>query len=142
MTVQQSILIDRPVAEVFAYLQNMDHRANYVPNLQSVELLTDGPLRLGSRFIETISVAGRTVPMTYEVVGFEENAWTQVETSDGPFPISADLRLRPDGQKTHLAVVLDATLKGIFRLGAPMVKKAVEQQAATMLKNIKHQLEE
>ncbi len=56
-----------PAQDVFTLLSDMRNAPSWDPNVSEVELLTDEPVRKGSRFRVTVTVAGRPVAMEYTV---------------------------------------------------------------------------
>lgn len=65
---QRSVTIDRPPAEVWAFLVDLRNAARWMPGHVGITRLDDGPLRVGTRFEETRTIAGRTHTATVEVV--------------------------------------------------------------------------
>ena len=78
---------------------------------------------------------------TYEVIEYEENKRTSAKTLKSIFPIQADLDLEAVIGGTNLTISLNFKLKGIFKFGASVVKRIVNQQASGILENIKKNLE-
>ena len=141
MTAQQSIFIEASPSKIFAYLMDVNNRKSYIPALEEVILLDKGPIRKGSKYIEVANIAGRRLKTTYQVIEFEENKHTAAKTLKSIFPIRADLDLEAGQGGTNLIISLNFQLKGIFKLGASVVKSIVNQQARGILEKIKTNLE-
>lgn len=141
MKSQQSIFIKAKPAVIFAYLLDVNNRTSYIPALEEVILLDELPIQKGSRYIEVANIAGRRLKTTYQVIEFEENKHTAAQTLESIFPIRADLDLSEVEGGTNLKISLNFELKGIFRLGASIVKGIVDQQAQGILERIKYNLE-
>lgn len=141
MTAQQSILIKANPSTIFTYLMDVNNRKSYIPALEEVILLDELPIRKGSRYVEVANIAGRRLKTTYQVIEYEENKHTAAKTLKSIFPIRADLDLTAVNGGTELTISLNFQLKGIFRLGASVVKGIVEQQARGILEKIKANLE-
>lgn len=142
MTTQQSILIKAKPALLFAYLNDVNNRQSFIPALEKVVLLDEAPIRLGSRYVEVANIAGRRLETTYQVIEFEKNKHVAVKTLQSIFPIRVDMDLVEQQGGTALSIKLDFTLKGIFRLGASVVKGVVNQQAKSILEQIKQNVED
>ncbi len=56
---------------VFAYLSRFDRAAQWDPGVSTGTMLTDEPVALGSRFRLDVGFLGRSMPLEYEVVGFD-----------------------------------------------------------------------
>lgn len=141
MTAEQSIFIKAKPAKIFTYLNDIKNRKSYIPALDEVILLDEGPIRKGSRYIEVANIAGRKLKTTYQVTAFEENKHVTAKTLKSIFPIQADLDLKEVQGGTELTISLNFTLKGIFKLGSSVVKGIVMQQAQGILEKIKANLE-
>lgn len=141
MTAQQNIFIKSSPSEIFAYLMDVNNRKSYIPALEEVILLDELPIQKGSKYIEVANIAGRRLETTYEVIEFEKNKHTAAKTLKSIFPIRADLDLERVKGGTILTISLNFQLKGIFRLGASVVKGIVNQQTKGILEKIKINLE-
>ena len=69
LTIRESIAA--PVDEVFAIASDFPHAAEFVSGITKVEMLTDGPVGVGTRFRETRVMYGREATEEMEVTGFE-----------------------------------------------------------------------
>lgn len=141
MTAHQQITINADPETIFAYLMDIQNRKSYIPALEQVILLDEGPIRKGTRYIEVANIAGRRLETTYQVIEFEKNKHTAAQTLKSIFPIRADLDLISIEQGTALTIRLNFKLKGIFKLGASIVKGIVNQQAKSILEKIKTNIE-
>jgi uncharacterized membrane protein len=72
-TVTVATVIGAPIAQVFGVFTDVEHSAERVTNIQKIEMLTIGSLRLGSRWLETRAVLGRQDTVEMEVTAFEQN---------------------------------------------------------------------
>jgi DNA-binding LacI/PurR family transcriptional regulator len=61
--VQTDIVIDRPCAEVAAYAADPSHAPDWYVNIDSVEWLTEPPLRVGSRLAFVARFLGRRLAL-------------------------------------------------------------------------------
>jgi carbon monoxide dehydrogenase subunit G len=59
--------IHAPVERVFALTNDFDRAGEWLPSGVKVERLTEGPLRVGSRYRETRKILGRLDTEVYEV---------------------------------------------------------------------------
>ena len=50
---KRSVVIDRPIEEVFDFATDLDNASKFLPGVTNVELLTDGGLKPGAKFKET-----------------------------------------------------------------------------------------
>ena len=72
-TVTVATVVAAPVAQVFDMFTDIEHGAERVANIQKIEMLTVGSLRLGSRWLETRAMLGHQATVEMEVTAFEQN---------------------------------------------------------------------
>ena len=68
-----SIVITRPVDEVYRFLSEPQNRLKYDPDLIAIRHTPEGPLRLGSQIVETRRFLGRKGQSLTEVSELEPN---------------------------------------------------------------------
>lgn len=142
MDLQERIAITAVAKTVFAYLNEVEKRTEYIPMLDEVILLDPPPIRLGSRYVEVATIAGRDLKTTYQVIEWEENRKVKVKTIKSIFPIVAEMELQEEGAQTIVLLRLSFILKGIYRLAAPIVRGIVQQQAKDILLKLKQNIEQ
>ncbi len=71
---ETSIIIDRPIGEVFAVLADPKNQPQWDSSLLEARLVPEGPVSVGTRIIEVRKFMGRTSENTGEVIEFEPNA--------------------------------------------------------------------
>jgi carbon monoxide dehydrogenase subunit G len=103
-----------PVARVFELAADLRRAPERIPAIQKLEVLTDGPIRVGTRFRETRVVFGRAHTEEMEVVGFDPpRSYTLRATSCG---CRYDTRLEfvPSGDGTDVSFHFQATPLNFF----------------------------
>lgn len=63
----RTVVINRPPEEVFAFATDLANVSRWMPAIVKTEILTEGPLRAGSRFRETRRMGKREASATIEV---------------------------------------------------------------------------
>lgn len=71
MKTSVSSTINAPMEKVFALVADIDRAGEWMPADARVERLTEGPLRVGSRYRETRPVMGRIDTEEYEITVFD-----------------------------------------------------------------------
>lgn len=72
-TVTVETEIAAPMERVFAVFTDLEQHSTRAANIHNIEVLTVGPFKLGSRWIETREVLGRQDSAEMEVTAFERN---------------------------------------------------------------------
>jgi Polyketide cyclase / dehydrase and lipid transport len=109
-------------AEAFAYMADFSHARDWDPSVSSAARAGDGPIGLGSRFALVARFAGRNVPLTYEIVGYEPPVRVVLEARRGF--VSRDTitvgEAAGGGSLVHYEAVL--AFAGIGRLLDPLMQ--------------------
>ena len=98
-TVTVATMVAAPVGQVFDVFTDVEHGAGRVTNIQRIEMLTVGGLRLGSRWLETRVVLGHQDTAEMEVTAFEQNRTYTITHHKAGARIDAVFTFAPiDGQ--------------------------------------------
>jgi carbon monoxide dehydrogenase subunit G len=137
-TVETSISINKPPEQVFAYLADVQKQKALNPSI--IEVLTDGPIAVGSHYVVKLSVMGRPFESENEVVALEPNKRFAVKTLAKPpaSPVTNTYTLEPEGSGTKLHLAMDAVaMPGTEGMVMPQLRASLE----TALAGIKKALE-
>ncbi|MFQ5654891.1 MAG: SRPBCC family protein [Planctomycetota bacterium] len=126
--------IDAPPERVFAMASDFAGAAANIEAILRVEMLTGGPVRVGTRFRETRKMLGRESTEEMEVTVFDPPRGYTLGCESNGCRYSTELRLEPSGSGTALQMVFEATpLTGVAKvmgfLMRPMMKKAMTEFA-------------
>ena len=75
-----SAVVDRPIADVFAFLADGTNDAKFSPRVQSIRKVTDGPIGVGTVFESTVKDAGMKTNRRFELTEFDAPTrirWTE-----------------------------------------------------------------
>jgi len=135
---ENSVRIGRPVEDVFDYASDVRNELEWNPDCRSVEALTPGPIRAGSRF--RVQWSG-SPPMDVEVTAVERpHRWTAFATSRG-------LDVRFHGRVDHepggatLRVRMELMPVGRTRLLFPLIRLIIGRGERRNMRLIKQALE-
>lgn len=70
---KRSVTVQKNIGEVFAEATNFENSPKIMDNVTNVEILTEGPVRVGYQFKETREIRGRKATAVIEVTDFEKN---------------------------------------------------------------------
>lgn len=136
--------IDRPIAEVFAFLAAGTNDPKFSPRVQRIDKTTDGPVGVGTVFASTVKDAGMTTTREFRITAFEEPTrlrWAEqskniVTAVEGGY----DLTDLGDG-RTRLRVFNVLAGHGIGKLLAGFALKAAQKDAPAFAGRIKAAVE-
>jgi carbon monoxide dehydrogenase subunit G len=136
--------IDRPIAQVFAFLAAGTNDPTFSPRVQRIEKTTDGPVGVGTVFVSTVKDAGMTTGREFRITELAEPTkirWAEqsknlVTAVDGGY----DLTDLGDG-RTGLRVFNVLQGNGFGKLIAGFALKAAQKDAPAFADRIKKAVE-
>ena len=137
-----TIVIERPVDDVFAVITDVSKTPAWTPGLTEVRRGGDGPLQVGEALTFVGSFLGRnyeSVAACTELVAGERYG---TKTSSGPFHLEIDSRLEPVANGTRLATVYRGESHGFFKIAESIVTRLARKQFETAAVNLKALMEE
>lgn len=126
--------IQAPPATVFHYAADLRNAAGRIKNIRKLEVLTDGPVRKGTRFRETRVMFGREATEEMEILEFDPPKRYDVGCESCGCRYHSTLLFRPSGGATEVEFTFDAQPLTLFAkimsvLMAPMCKKMMNECA-------------
>jgi uncharacterized membrane protein len=139
--VEETIYIDRPVEDVFAYATDPDNQTTIQSNLSEFE--SDGPIEKGARTSGLTRVAGRTVEWSAEVSEYHRNDRVEFRSLVAPMDFHVTWTYTPEGQGCRVTFEQEVGSLGSFfgRLADPIVTKLYARDVRGNLEKLKVLLE-
>jgi uncharacterized membrane protein len=125
MKVEHSITINKPVEEVYAYVNDPENSATWQSGVESVEY-PDGVPQVGTQFIEVRKFMGREMKTTLEITALEENKKYGAKTLSGPVPYEVTVTFDTVGDSTKMTTNIEGEPGGFFKLAESAVTKQLE----------------
>ena len=136
--VEKSVLINKPVAEVFAFVSDSDNTTKWQGGVEAI--LPEGPPNVvGSKYTEVRKFMGQEMKSTLEITAFEQNAKWAAKVIKGPVPYEVTATFEPSGAGTKMTTRVDGEPKGFFKVAEGMLKGQLEkslEEDANRLKGI------
>jgi len=140
--IEASVLVRRPLSEVFAFLASPGNHAAFVPGMLQFQQTSPGAFgQVGARARGLRRVLGRRVGLPYEVIEFQPGASLALEGSLGPLTFRDGYVLQTEGEATRVQFWLEPSLRGLMRLAQPFVTLIGRAHATETLANLKRSLE-
>ena len=139
--IERSIVIDRPVDEVWEFVHDTTKDALWQTTLVESEKLTDGPMGLGTRVRELRHFLGLRIEVAWEVTEYEPNTTSAIKGVSGPIPLSGRYRLEPLDAGTRLTVSGELDAHGFFKLAEPVFARITRRELEANLGHLKDLLE-
>jgi len=134
--------IERPRAEVAAYVGDPDNASEWYENITSVSWETSPPAKVGSRIAFTARFLGRELAYTYEVRDIVADERFVMSTAQGPFPMETTYTWEdiPCGG-TRMTLRNRGTATGFSKIATPMLTAAMRRANRKDLARLKALLE-
>jgi uncharacterized protein YndB with AHSA1/START domain len=140
--VEQAVVVKQPPELVFDYLTNPSKVVEWQTAKTSVEQLTEGPPRRGTRVRErTKGPGGKEFDQIVEFTEFERPHRVQVHIVEGPYPVDGTWTFEPTEGGTRLRFVAEGELKGLMRALKPIATRVLARQFAAYHRNLRRNLE-
>jgi hypothetical protein len=109
----ETVEIGRSPEDVFAYLDQLSRHGEWQDQIVSIEVLTEGPTRIGSRAAEVRRVPGGPRKFTYEITEHDPPRKASFRGLDGPVRPVGTVRVEPVGGGSRSRVTSSSTSKAM-----------------------------
>ena len=140
----ETVEIAKSPQEVFAYLDDLGRHGEWQKQIESVEVLTDGPTRVGSRAIDTRRVPGGRRKITYEITEHDPPRRAAFRGLDGPIRPVGSVTVEPldEGRRSRVTLELDLVGHGLVgKLLAPIARRDARKHVPEDQARFKERLE-
>jgi len=142
INVEESIVINRPIAEVFAFVANFENHPKWESNFQKVKLLASTPAGVGTTYQCELKLPGQTATSKFEITEYEVNKRIAFEAEPaGPAKPNGSFRFEPVAGGTKITLLPRPEFRGFFKLLEPMMAGYVRKQNREHLSKLKRLLE-
>ena len=139
----ETVEIAKSPQEVFAYLDDLSRHGEWQEQIESVEVQTDGPTRVGSRAVDTRRIPGGRRRMTYEITEHDPPRRAAFQGLDGPIRPRGSVTVEPldDGRRSRVTLELDLVGHGFGKLIAPLARQDARKHVPKDQARLKERLE-
>ncbi len=137
---QESIFVERPIEEVFAYLTDLERVPEWQTNVLFLQLQS-GTMRAGAKLVELRKFLGRRVESIVEVTEYEPPYRYTIAVQSGPIPFEISNVLSETEGGTRIDAAIEGEPGRFFGLVEWRVVKAVERELWNSLATLKDILE-
>ena len=135
--------IDRPAAEVFAFLEEVENNPRWLRGMESCTWTTPPPVRVGSRYEQRASFLGKQIRTSFEVTAHQPGALVTIRSRAGSsFPITVTREVSPVGDGRSLVTeTLESDPRGYYRMAEPLLRQLVQRRIRRDYRRLKALLE-
>jgi uncharacterized protein YndB with AHSA1/START domain len=131
VTVEKSVLIGRPVADVFAYVSDQTNAPHWQGGVVEVRRTTGGPIGIGTRHTFVRTFMGRRMEGSNEYTQWEPNELVAFKATSGSADLEASYRVELAGtDQARLTSRLEVRPSGLLRLAEPLMAAALRRDVA------------
>ena len=132
--------INRPLEQVFNFLADTKNLRSWQSNLVENEQLTEGPLRVGSRFREVRRTGPRNSEIQAEMTAFEPNKRFATKTLTKP-QVTVSYTFDNENGGTRITYKFIMITSGFMRLIEPLIAGPMKKDSDSDFEKLKHMLE-
>jgi uncharacterized membrane protein len=139
--VENSIVINRPLEEVFAFVSNFENNPKWSTAFLEAQKTSEGPIGVGTtwRFVQRF--LGQRIEGEVELTEYEPNRKFAGKSKSGPIPAEVRQTFEPVEGGTQISFVLEAEAGGFFKLAEPLVARMAKRQNESDFANLKDLME-
>lgn len=135
-----SVHINLPIEKVFTYVADARNLLNWQADLIENEQLTEGPIRVGSRFREIRQTGPRKANIQAEITAFEPNKRFATKIIVGP-QATIQYAFNSEQGGTRVTYHFSLQTSGLMRLMEPLMAGPIKQGAEADFQKLKQILE-
>ncbi len=137
---EQSIVIDRPIAEVFAFVTDQRNTPQWQAGLVEVRPLAEGLPGVGKRYALVRKFMGRRMEAVNEYLRYETDKLVTFKTISGP-EVEASYLFEPVENGTRVTSRVRLQIPGVMGLFDPLIGMNLRREMRTALPALKALLE-
>ncbi len=139
--VETSVVIKRPVEEVFKFMENPANDLRWQAGILESEQISEGPIGVGTTMRSASTFLGQRLESTVEVTEHEPNKKIAIKSLSGTIPIEASYTFEAVEEGTKIVLRGQGDVGGVFKLAEPLVARAAQRQFEGNLATLKDILE-
>jgi carbon monoxide dehydrogenase subunit G len=122
INVQVSIVINRPLEEVFSFLSNLENNMKWRSGMIKAEKVSEGPIGVGTTYRMINNFFGRQVEGEAVVTEYELNRKYSTMNKSG-LPIKTQRMFEPVEGGTRVTFSVETEVGGFFKLVEPLMAR-------------------
>lgn len=133
--------IARTPKEVFDFISDSKNAPKVVRSVTGMVKLTEGPIRVGTRYRESRMMNGKEHHAELEVVAYEPTQTYAMKNVTSGIETIYHYNFRPEGDGTRVILTCEVKAGGLKRLMLPMVVSILKKEDGDHLKMLRQALE-
>jgi len=138
--IEESIIINRPIEEVFAFMSETKNLPLWQTDVVESRHAPEGPVQVGTKMSIVRAFMGRKMEGTADIVEYAPPTRYAYKTTSGPEVTGANICEAVTGG-TKFTVTFDMQTGGLFSLADPLVARTIKRSVESGLATLKDVLE-
>ena len=126
-TKRVSVLVSRPLDEVFEFIADARNRPRWDDSVDREELTSPEPIGVGTTVRTSLRSMGREYVYTWEVVEHQPPSRMTIESTSGPFPTTLAYQLSEREGMTAVDFSVSGRPTGMLRLFEPLIARNTQR---------------
>jgi dehydrogenase/reductase SDR family protein 12 len=123
----ETVEVERPIEEVFAYVSDFTTTAEWDPTVLSARKLTAGAIGVGTQFEVVCALPVGSVKLLYTLHKLQDNARIELRGHSAFFDVHDTITLRSTATGTHIDYRAEFIFKPLMASVAALSRKGMEQ---------------
>jgi len=141
MKIEHSVVINRPVEEVFTYVTKPENTPKWQTGMVESEQVSEGSMGVGTIFTEVRQMMGRKMAQRMEVTEYEPNRKWSFRSIEAAVPHEAYLTFEAIEDNTKVSLTSFGKPSGFFKLVQPLIGRILRKEFVADFENLKKLLE-
>lgn len=138
---EHSVVIERPLEEVWAYVTEVGNNPVWQGPIIEVRRGAVGPLDLGTEIEEVAHFLGKRFEITLEVIEHDPPKRCAVRTAAGPVRLDGTYSFSTVDGGTRFSTEGEVEASGFFKLAEPVFARMARREWVSSCENLKDVLE-
>jgi uncharacterized protein YndB with AHSA1/START domain len=136
-----SIVIDRPLEEVFTYVTEAEKIPEWSPVVIDARQIPPGKIEVGTKIVQTVKTVISKTEVSWEIVAYEPKSLCRYAADSAYFTGEVTFSVEEAGGGTKFTVHDHGSPRGLLRLFEPLIRRADLNSRHKNLAAIKENLE-
>ena len=139
--VEKSVVINRPIEEVFAFVTNSENITMWAGPVKEARQTSEGPVGIGMTSIRITEFLGRKSEDSYVVTEYEPNRKFAQKATSGSLQTTEIMTFKSVEAGTKVTIAGEVEASGFIKMAEPVFARVAKRQFETDMSNLKDILE-
>ena len=136
-----SVVIERPIDEVFAFMADFENDRRWRSDVVEIARVSGDVAGPGARYHQVVRPGSRPVELDFETSDVDPGRRLRFRSTSGPAHVEGAYTFEPAGAGTRVAFLSEIRPRGILRLAEQSLGRAIQGGSEVDLRRLKAVLE-